>query len=85
MESADGGSAIRRRGESGGELMEKPIATFIHPDLLRTPNFGGNEEAIERFFARIERESREMEELLARGIPSRPAWAFVKLRSHTVN
>jgi hypothetical protein len=39
------------------------MKTFIHPDLLRTVNHGGNREAEDRFFARIGRETEEVEAL----------------------
>jgi len=33
------------------------VKNFIHPDLLRTINFGGNREGDEKYFERIERET----------------------------
>ena len=56
---------------------------FIHPDLLRTVNFGDNREGEEQCFKRIERETEEFEELRKRGFDD--AWAIVRLKRGWVN
>jgi len=58
---------------------------FIHPDLLRTINFGSNREAADRFFARIDRETEEVEALRKRGFEEHEAWALVRMQRGLVN
>ena len=58
---------------------------FIHPDLLRTVNHGGNREAENRFFARIARETEEVEELRKRGLSIHDAWVLVRMQRGLVN
>ena len=58
---------------------------FIHPDLLRTVNYGGNREAEDRFFARIERETKEVEDLRKQGLQTHEAWMLVRMQRGLVN
>jgi hypothetical protein len=51
---------------------------FLHPDLLRTVNFGDNREAADGFFARIDRETEEVANLRKRGFEAHEAWVLVK-------
>jgi hypothetical protein len=59
------------------------MKTWLHPDMLRLPNFGGVREFEERWFARIKRETEAVEELRKRGFTD--AWAIVKLQRGCVN
>jgi hypothetical protein len=61
------------------------MKTFIHPDLLRTVNHGGNREAEDRFFARIDRETEEVEALRKQGFPTHEAWLLVRIQRGLVN
>jgi hypothetical protein len=61
------------------------MKTWIHPDMLRLPNFGGVREFEERWFARIESESKEVEELRARGFSIHDAWMLVRMQRGLVN
>jgi hypothetical protein len=61
------------------------VKTFVHEDLLRTINFGDNHEAADKFFARIDRETEEVEELRARGFSKHEAWVLVRMQRGLVN
>lgn len=61
------------------------MKTFVHEDLLRTINFGDNHEAADKFFARIDRETEEVEELQTRGFSTHEAWMLVLLQRGPVN
>jgi hypothetical protein len=61
------------------------VKNFIHPDLLRTINFGGNREGEEKYFERIERETEWTEELRKRGFEVHDAWMLVRKQRGLVN
>jgi hypothetical protein len=61
------------------------MKTFIHPDLLRTVNFGNNSEAADGFFTRIDRETEEVEGLRKRGFSTHEAWVLVRMQRGLVN
>jgi hypothetical protein len=54
------------------------MKTFIHPNLLRCVNFGGNEEAVNRWLEKIVRETADVEFLQKAGLPMHEAWLLVK-------
>ena len=54
------------------------MKTFVHKDLLRCVNFGGNQEASARWFARIDRETKAVEFLMEQGFEMHAAWLLVK-------
>ena len=58
---------------------------FIHPDLLRTVNHGGNREAEDKYFERIDRETEWVEDLRKRGFSTHEAWVLVRMRRGLVN
>jgi len=54
------------------------VKTFIHPSMLRCVNFGGNQEAANRWFEKIERETEAVEFLMQKaGLPMHEAWLLI--------
>jgi exoribonuclease II len=53
---------------------------FVHPDSLRLVNHGDNIAAAKRFIERIERETADVETLVAQGYTIHESWLCVKLQ-----
>jgi hypothetical protein len=53
---------------------------FLNPNLLRLINFGGNQEASDRWFEQVNQQTADVHWLMTQGFKMHDAWMLVKGR-----